>query len=171
GEGAASTPTTTLDNCTLIGNGADCSDNLSLATAIGAGATVATSNSIVLGTIENVGIGTTAPTARLHVYGGQVVKQDVTLVAPGSYTVLVSDYIVKFDTTSAAASALLPNPNAPSNGGQVFIFKDWAGNAGTNNITITVDGGANIDGASSYVINSDYGSVTVFSDSFNYFVI
>ncbi|GAB3507199.1 hypothetical protein GCM10027341_41350 [Spirosoma knui] len=41
------------------------------ATAIGAGASVAVSDAVVLGNKANVGIGTSSPTARLHVESGQ----------------------------------------------------------------------------------------------------
>lgn len=53
---------------TFLGTGADAlAKNLTNATAIGAGASVSVSDAVVLGNEANVGIGTTAPTARLHV--------------------------------------------------------------------------------------------------------
>lgn len=58
---------------TFIGTGAGVSSanpSLQNATAIGYGALVATSNSVVLGAGANVGIGTSAPTARLHIASG-----------------------------------------------------------------------------------------------------
>ena len=62
---------TTGSNNTIIGNNADVdSGNLTFATAVGAGAVVSTSNAVVLGrTTDFVGIGTTAPTAKLTVAG------------------------------------------------------------------------------------------------------
>lgn len=55
-------------NNTMIGSDADAtSGNLSNATAIGAGAQVSQSNSLVLGNNANVGIGTTAPIGKLQV--------------------------------------------------------------------------------------------------------
>ena len=57
---------------TFLGTGADAlAQNLTNATAIGAGATVAISDAVVLGNGANVGIGTNAPTARLHVRTNQ----------------------------------------------------------------------------------------------------
>jgi hypothetical protein len=54
----------------LFGHSAATSGTISNATAIGAGATVSQSNSLVLGNSAiNVGIGTTAPSAKLHVNG------------------------------------------------------------------------------------------------------
>ena len=67
GSGALITNTNGTGN-TAIGYQADVgSAGLSNATAIGANAIVSQSNSVVLGNNANVGIGTTAPTARLHV--------------------------------------------------------------------------------------------------------
>jgi hypothetical protein len=54
---------------TYIGSNAGGSATLTNATAIGAGAQVTASNSLVLGNNANVGIGTSAPSARLHVAG------------------------------------------------------------------------------------------------------
>lgn len=53
---------------TIIGAGADIDDGMTNSTAIGAGATVTASNSMVLGDGSvNVGIGTTAPVSKLEV--------------------------------------------------------------------------------------------------------
>gem|GEM_PF-2082045 len=53
----------------LIGNKADAAVGVSNATAIGANVSVSQSNSVVLGNNANVGIGTSAPVAKLHVQG------------------------------------------------------------------------------------------------------
>jgi hypothetical protein len=70
GSGAGSSITTGNNN-TFIGKGADASGlnpgNAQQRTAIGAGALADTDNTIILGTSENVGIGTTVPDSRLHV--------------------------------------------------------------------------------------------------------
>lgn len=58
-------------NNTLLGDGADTSGpNAAIAiqrTAIGAGAVASTDNTIILGSTESVGVGTTTPDSRLHV--------------------------------------------------------------------------------------------------------
>jgi hypothetical protein len=69
----AGTGTSTGTGNTLIGTNASVGSNLTNATAIGAGARVDQSNSLVLGGVNvNVGIGTTAPGAKLHVEDGDV---------------------------------------------------------------------------------------------------
>lgn len=55
------------------------------------------------------------------------------------------------------------------NSGRKIIIKDEGGNASTNNITITT--GANVDGASSKVINTNYGSTTMVFDGTNWFTV
>ena len=70
---AAGTGNTTGSNNTLIGHNANMpAGNLGNATAIGAGAFVSQSNSLVLGNNANVGIGTSSPKAKLDVRGGSV---------------------------------------------------------------------------------------------------
>ncbi len=108
---------------TFIGTGAGVSSanpNLQNATAIGYGALVATSNSVVLGAGANVGIGTSAPTARLHIVSG---------------------------TANASGLRLESlNSSSPATGGQnKFLTVDGSGNvilgtAGSGGRTGTEDG-------------------------------
>jgi hypothetical protein len=83
GSGAGSSITTGNNN-TFIGKGADASGlnpgNAQQRTAIGAGALADTNNTIILGTIENVGIGITNPDSRLHVQ----INQDQINQAPSN---------------------------------------------------------------------------------------
>jgi len=82
------------------------------------------------------------------------------------YTVLSTDIYIKADSTSGAITVRLAN--APTTGRVVYI-KDYAGTAGTNNITITTVGGAvNIDGATSYVMSSAYQSASIVFDGSTY---
>jgi hypothetical protein len=60
---------TTGSNNTYIGPNSGGTPTISNATAIGANASVTASNSLVLGNNANVGIGTSAPAAKLHVVG------------------------------------------------------------------------------------------------------
>jgi hypothetical protein len=162
-------------NCTLLGTNADCgNDNLLNATAVGFSAIVDTDNSLVLGGTGdnqvNVGIGTTAPKAMLHVVGGQIVNRTPIAAGDSPYSVLVTDYIIGVTGTASPVSVVLPAPSA-DNTGQIFIVKDESGAANVNNITVTVDGGANIDGSLSAVINVAYASFSFYSNGTQYYII
>lgn len=82
----------------------------------------------------------------------------VNVTAPGAYpyTTLATDNVIIVDTS--AARTIIPMA-APATG-QTYRIKDNVGSAAANNITITPSGN-NIDGAASYVINNNYGSVDI----------
>jgi hypothetical protein len=68
--GSGAGETNSGNNNTVIGFAADVTGFLFNATALGANAIVAQSNSLVLGSGVNVGIGTSAPKTKLHIAGG-----------------------------------------------------------------------------------------------------
>lgn len=94
--------------------------------------------------------------------GSGGVGQDVVNAAPGlvfwedaDYTATVSDLtIVSKPQTNVARSLVLASGPFP---GQRVVVKDGKGDAATRNITITPASGT-IDGASSFVIDSNYGA-------------
>ena len=88
-----------------------------------------------------------------------------------SYSVLVTDYIVAVTDNSAARTITLPSTGVAT--GQTFVIKDAAGTAGSvNAISVVVNGGVKtIDGLTSQSINSDYGSITVYYNGTNYFIV
>ena len=88
-----------------------------------------------------------------------------------SYAVLVTDYIVAVTDNSAARTITLPSTGVAT--GQTFVIKDAAGTAGSANaISVVVNGGVKtIDGLTSQSINSDYGSITVYYNGTNYFIL
>jgi uncharacterized repeat protein (TIGR01451 family) len=55
--------------------------------------------------------------------------------------------------------------------GQIITIKDTSGNAGTDNITIETFSTETIDGALSYVINTDYGSINLLFNGINYSIV
>ncbi|MFM2048060.1 MAG: hypothetical protein RI955_608 [Bacteroidota bacterium] len=72
----AGSSNTSGNNNTFIGSGANASGTLTNATAIGYNAVVSNSNSIVLGNGANVGIGTSSPTAPLHIFNGNLLMSN-----------------------------------------------------------------------------------------------
>lgn len=116
--------------------------------------------------LTTVGIGiTTPPSAALQVKGGIILN--VTPVS-GNYTALISDYQIAVSITSAAITITLPiaslasSPATATGLGRTFIITDALGAAATHNITIAAGaGGDTIVGASTFVMNVNYTSVTV----------
>lgn len=88
-----------------------------------------------------------------------------------SYSVLVTDYIVAVTDNSAARTITLPSTGVAT--GQTFVIKDAAGTAASANaISVTVNGGVKtIDGSTTVSINTNYGSMTVYYNGTNYFII
>jgi hypothetical protein len=86
--------------------------------------------------------------------------------AASPYTVLSADEFLAVDVTGGVVSILLPN--APVTG-RVYYVKDSKGLAATSNITVTTVGGAvNIDGGTSFVMNTAYESISVIFDGTAY---
>lgn len=85
-----------------------------------------------------------------------------TYVATTPYTVLVTDDVLLVDTVTIAAPSTILLPNGPTTDGKRWTIKDWSGGAATHNITVTTVSGADlIDGATTFVMSSNYESITV----------
>src|SRR5690554_3709889 len=95
---------------------------------------------------------------------------NATTVAGATYTVLMTDDIIH-STYSATGAVTITIPTALMAEKKTFTIKDAAGKAGTNNITIATQGAETIDGSATYVINSDYDSITLYSDGNNWYII
>lgn len=78
-----------------------------------------------------------------------------------------SDNIVLVDSTAAPRTITLPVPT----NGRVLFIKDLNGTSATNNITINPHASETIDGASSYTLAANYGSIELTSDGTNWSVI
>lgn len=102
--------------------------------------------------------------------GGEILGFRSGLVTKsGSYSIAGFDHKVLVDVSGGVSAITLPT--AVGIIGKEFIVKDWKGNAASNNITIGTTGGQTIDGASSKVISSNYGSVKFVSDGANWSVM
>jgi len=75
------------------------------------------------------------------------------------------DNLVLVNSSGGAVTITLP---APTNG-RVLIVKDSTGSAYVNNITINPNASETIDGASSFVITSNWGECQLQSDGTNWF--
>lgn len=82
----------------------------------------------------------------------------------GNYTIIAADPdYIGITSTAAARTITLPTANllAP---GRTFTVKDESGAAATNNITVQRAGTDTIEGANTKVINTNYGSVRLYTD-------
>ena len=79
-------------------------------------------------------------------------------------TINVSDNASYYvcDTSSTEVFVRLPAASGAA-AGRFFVIKDISGAASTNNITVQVSGTDTIDGASTHVISSNFGSATFIS--------
>lgn len=84
-----------------------------------------------------------------------------------NYSVVGTDYIIGITNTSSARTITLPA--ASSHTKQIYSIKDESGGAATNNITVNVSGGSNIDGSSSYIINTNWGFANFYSSGSQWF--
>ena len=88
--------------------------------------------------------------------------------ASSTYVVLAADEFISADVTAGVIQVNLPN--APTTGRTITI-KDSVGLSATSNITLTTVGGAvTIDGATTFVMNTNFESVSVIFDGTKYLV-
>lgn len=151
----------------LVGN----ASNVATAVAVSGDITLNNIGKMLVNAIMGTSIGGTTGTAGTNVVlsnapiitqptlsGSQIVSTRV-VTASGAVTVsATTDYVVIVNKgTGAATTVNLPASPAT---GLTFFIKDGKGDAATNNITITPAAG-NIDGASTYVITSNYGAIQI----------
>lgn len=82
-----------------------------------------------------------------------------------TYTALLSDYLIKGDTTGGAFTISLPT--AVGNSGKEYIIK----NMGTSNLTIDPNSSQLIDGVATKTITNKYTSVNFVSDGTGWLTI
>ena len=91
------------------------------------------------------------------------IEYNVTGISNVNYTVETGDYIVHYATLTGSGKTVTLNSDQCTEG-RVLIIKDGAAGAAMYNITIATEGSETIDGAHTKVINSAYGSVTLYCD-------
>jgi hypothetical protein len=96
----------------------------------------------------------------------------VTNVSDASYTVLVTDRVVRYTSLSAPRIVTLP---APGSGGatvespKFYTIHDRSGNCSdVNTITLIVSGGATINGLPTMQIAEPYGYIHVYDNGTEY---
>lgn len=109
----------------------------------------------------------TGPYSIVNTGGGNTVRdnQGVSprVATATNYTITGYEVVVGVTSTAAARTITLPAATAVL-AGQVFTVKDESGAAATNNITVARAGTDTIDGATSKVVNTNYGFVRFYSD-------
>lgn len=89
-----------------------------------------------------------------------------TNVTTTPYVVLSTDEYLSVDTSALAITIQLPNAATL---GRSYVIKDRTGAAATRNITVTTVGGAvNIDGATTFVINTNFQSINIIGNGSTY---
>lgn len=78
-----------------------------------------------------------------------------TTIGSGDNTVFVN-----VDSTSAAVSITVPEASSVA-AGRIYVIKDKAGTSETNSISILASGADEIDGETSIVLSSNYGSIII----------
>ncbi len=147
-------------------------DGLTNEILVGGGAGVAPVWTTATGTGAPVRAGSPTITGVLVINGGQSTKK--TNVADADYgtSALTTDYKIAFTSLTAARTATISTEDVQS--GTVtqtrdFVFKDESGNAGTYPITISLESGGTINGAASYILNTNYESINIYLNGTNAF--
>ena len=109
-----------------------------------------------------------APADTVFLNGGLKVKRNATAT---DLTVTSTHYLIGVTSTAAARTITMPSA-ATVGAGKTYIIKDESGGAATNNISIASVSSQTFDGAASpLVINTNYGTKTLYSDGANWFTI
>lgn len=101
--------------------------------------------------------------------GTQNITRTAIAVGDSPYTVLSSDYLIGCDTSGGAITIGLPAA-ATAGAGTIYIAKDETGDAALNNVIIDPNGTETIDGGLTIRIDSDYDSISFYTDGSNWFI-
>ena len=95
---------------------------------------------------------------------------NITTVNAALYDLLATDYILNITYTATGAVTSLTLPTAQTVEGRIITIKDAGGLAGTNNITVDCEAAQNIDGSSTFILNTNYESISLYCDGTNWFI-
>lgn len=107
-------------------------------------------------------------------YGGHVYHRTAVGAADYNPSIATNDYIIAFTNTAAARTCTISTEDIQSGSTdyvRIFVIEDESGGAGANNITINLENGGTINGILNFVINSNYGSKTLYLDGTNGFIV
>jgi hypothetical protein len=122
---------------------------------------------VLSATALGTGITTSSLTDLGHLNNLYLKKTNITNTN-SPYTVVSTDNVIMCSTSGGAITINLPAASGQNE--RTIRIKD-KGNAATNNITIDANGSETIDGALTKVINTNYGSVTLYCDGTSWFLL
>ena len=125
-------------------------------------------------TSQTVIVANTGTFTDLTANGGQWSAKVDAGAADYNPSALTSDYIITVNTTAAARAVVISTEDRDTGTPTLvreFVIQDIAGNAATNNITVSLETAGNINGAANFVINADYGAITLIVDGTNGYII
>ncbi len=94
----------------------------------------------------------------------------ISVVNAATYTMLASDEILNVIYTITGSVTITIPTAIITNGFNKLVVKDAGGNSGTNSITINTEGSETIDGAANLIINGNYNSANLYSETANLFI-
>jgi hypothetical protein len=95
---------------------------------------------------------------------------DVTTASGATYQTDGTEFIIHCTYSTTGTQAITLDTDELVSG-RMLVIKDTAGGAATFPITISTEGAEKIDGQDTYVINVNYGSVTLYSNGTHWFVV
>jgi hypothetical protein len=114
------------------------------------------------------GVGPQGPPGPAGPAGADAIGGPVAIsIKTGNYTAMLSDNVLLGDAT--AAGFIFTLPSAASATGQVFFFKKI--DASVNIVTVKGNLAELIDGSNTFLISTQYASVTVVSDGTQWWII
>lgn len=87
-----------------------------------------------------------------------------------SYQIQLTDFLIAVTDVATVRTITLPKPTV-AGPFKVFIIKDASGSAATTTITVSPNGTELINGDTTTTISTNYGSIGVYTDGVNWFIV